>query len=315
MVQTVLIGLVAGVAAALLFLAPVSGSVIAFPLFVLTGLPLAIATFGWGAAAGAIAAVAAAAAIFSVYPGSFLTAAMFLCLFGIPVTWLAYFSGGLHPSPVIAGLVHRNLKNVLVQLAATVVIALVAAAIVSGYDPAALVGEATTAMVDVLNSLGQSPAATADQVQPFVQIYVNLLPFVVAGVLTAIFTLDLWIGALVARGSGRMLDKRAPLWTTELPGSLLPVFVIAVVFAFFPGAIGATAKVVAGAVFCSFVLVGLAILHAMTRGSSSRLPILVLCYILLIFSGLPAILLAVAGATDPFLRLRQRRSLDQNPSH
>ena len=51
--QAILIGIAAGFAAALLFLAPVGGTPLAFPLFVLTGLPLALAGLGWGLTAGA----------------------------------------------------------------------------------------------------------------------------------------------------------------------------------------------------------------------------------------------------------------------
>ncbi|MEX0852388.1 MAG: hypothetical protein WD036_03770, partial [Bauldia sp.] len=63
MVQFILVGILAGLAAALMFLAPVSGTALAFPLFALAGLPLAIAGLGWSPLAAGVAAIAAAAAI------------------------------------------------------------------------------------------------------------------------------------------------------------------------------------------------------------------------------------------------------------
>jgi hypothetical protein len=315
MVQTILIAIAAGIAAALLFLAPSSGSMLAFPLFILTGLPLAIATFGWGVRAGAIATAAGTVVTYLVYPGSIVSAAMFLCLFGVPVLWLSRLAGRPYPlGSGSAGLEWYPLNRLLLQLVGTVVVVLIAAGFVSHYDPESLVHEAAAALVDVLGTVATNPAPTPESVEPLVRIYVGLMPFVVAGVMTAILTFDLWLGSLVARGSGRASRRPDPLWSTELPVALLPAFVIAAVFAFFPGLIGELGKLVAGAAFGGFVLVGLAILHALTRGSISRMPILVLAYILLIFSGLLAVFVALVGATDPFVRLRSRRQTLQPPS-
>ena len=60
MMQIVLIGIGAGLAAALLFVSPLSGTLLALPLFALSGLPIAIAGLGWGSLSAAIAAVGAA---------------------------------------------------------------------------------------------------------------------------------------------------------------------------------------------------------------------------------------------------------------
>ena len=316
MVQTILIAVAAGLAAALLFLAPASGSMLAFPLFILSGLPLAIATFGWGVRAGAIAAVSGAVVTYLVYPASPVSPAMFLCLFGLPVVWLARLAGRPYPlGSGSAGLEWYPLSRLLLQLVGTVVVALLAAGIVAGYDPDTLVHDAAAALVDVIGSVETNPAPTAASIEPAVRIYVSFMPFVVGAIVTAIFTFDLWLGALVARGSGRATRRPDPLWSVELPGALLPAFVIAAVFAFFPGLIGELGKLVAGAIFGSFVLVGLAVAHALTRGSPSRIPLLVLAYILLVFSGVPALLFALVGAADNFLRLRSRRPTPQPPSH
>jgi hypothetical protein len=263
-----------------------------------------------------VAAVAACVVVFAIYPGSVVMPVTFLCLFGIPIVWLAYFAGTPRPLGTgDAGLERRDLRSDLVQLVITVVVVLIAAAVVTGYDADSLVAQATTAMIEVFTTLGTSPVPTADQIQPLVRVYVNLLPFVIALILTAIFVFDLWVGARVARGSGRMTGTVAPLWSVELPTAFLPAFVVALVLAFFPGVPGEIGKAGAGALFCTFVLTGLAVLHALTRGSSSRVPVLILCYLLLIFSGLPAILLAIVGVAENFMRLRQRRAIGKTPSH
>ena len=309
MVQTIFIGIAAGIAAALLFLAPASGSVLAFPLFALTGLPLAIAALGWGAIAGAAAAAAGAVVIFALVPGSLVPPAIFLVLFGVPVVWLARLVGLTRPDgDGDAGLQWYPLGRLLLQVTVAAGIAVVAVAIVSGYDPEAMVREATSALVDLLTEMQTaSLPPTPAEVEPMVRIYVGIMPFMVALLMTAILVVDLWLGSLVARASSRFRRPTEPLWTVALPNEILIGFPIAVALGFLPGVVGAIAKVFAGAFACGLLLVGLAVLHALTRGSSARLPILVLVYILLIFSGLPIILFVIVGAAETFLHLRARR--------
>ena len=87
MMQTILVGIAAGIAAALMFLAPIGGTVLAFPLFILTGLPIGLAGLGWGVRAGAVAVFAGTLAIF--FALSSVAAAAFLLLFAAPAFWVA----------------------------------------------------------------------------------------------------------------------------------------------------------------------------------------------------------------------------------
>ena len=315
MVQTILIGIAAGLAAALLFLAPASGSALAFPLFVLTGLPLAIAALGWGAVAGVAAAAAGAIVILVLYPGAFAAPAVFLALFGIPIVWLARLAGLTRPEgDGNAGLQWYPLSRVLLQTTVASAVAAVAVGFISGYQPEAMVSEATTALVDLLTQVQTaSLPPTAAEIEPMVRIYVAIMPFMVGLFMTAILTFDLWLGGLVARASSRFRRPVEPLWTVTLPDEVLIGFPIALALGlFFPGVIGEIAEVFAGAFACGLVLVGLAVLHALTRGSTARVPVLVLVYILLIFSGLPIVLFAIVGAAETFLHLRARRPANRS---
>jgi hypothetical protein len=323
--QTILIAIASGFAAALLFLAPASGTALAFPLFILTGLPLAIATLGWGAVAGVIAAAAGAVVAYAIYPGSIVSPAMFLSLYGIPVVWLAHRAASRPSTPAanhsaapapMGGKVQpvewAPWSHLLLQLVATASIAVIAAGIFAGYDPETLVTEASSALADVLATMQTAAPSKAADLEPAVRLYVSAMPFIVGAVVTAILTFDLWIGALVARGSGRVARWPDALYTAELPRPLLPAFFVATAIAFIPGVPGEIGKVVSGAIFTSFVLIGLAVLHARSRGNSSRVPVLVLVYILLIFSGFLAVLFAIVGAVENFARLRARRPPDKS---
>ncbi|MEJ0097929.1 MAG: hypothetical protein WDM84_08405 [Bauldia sp.] len=211
MVQTILIGIAAGLAAALLFLAPASGSALAFPLFALTGLPLAIATLGWGSVAGVAAAAAGAVVIFGIFPGSVVAPAIFLALFGVPIVWLARLVGLTRPEgDGNAGLQWYPLSRLLLQVTVAAALAVVAVGIVSGYQPEAMVQDATSALVELLTQMqAASLPPTPAEIEPMVRVYVAVMPFMVALLMVALFTFDLWLGSLVARASSRFAGRRA----------------------------------------------------------------------------------------------------------
>src|SRR3979409_2303269 len=88
MLQVILIGLAAGVAAALLFASVSSGALAAIFLFYLAPLPMLIAALGWGHVAGLIAA-ALATALVSLLSGVFFMAVPVIA-FG--AWWLGYLT-------------------------------------------------------------------------------------------------------------------------------------------------------------------------------------------------------------------------------
>src|SRR5262250_204731 len=90
MIQILLIGIGAGVAAALLFASVTSGLGFSVILFYLAPLPIMIAALGWSHWAGLAAAVTAAAMLGSAFGifffGTFLTSV------GAPAWWLGYLA-------------------------------------------------------------------------------------------------------------------------------------------------------------------------------------------------------------------------------
>src|SRR5512147_558267 len=74
MLQTALVGIGAGAAAALLFASVTSGTWMSIPLFYLAPLPIMIAGLGWSHWAAAIAALAGALGLGAVFGTVFLLA-------------------------------------------------------------------------------------------------------------------------------------------------------------------------------------------------------------------------------------------------
>lgn len=305
MVQVVLIGIGAGVAAALLFLAPIGGSALAFPLFFLTGLPLAIAALGWGVTAGVIA-LAAGAAVSYLALGTMSAPAIFAFVFAGPIVWVARLAGFSRSAD--AGDEWFPLGRLLLHAALGVAAGLAVAGIVSGYDPARITVEASAALVEIMTAAQGGVPATAEQVKPMVDVYVAMLPFTLATFMVVVIVFNLWLGAMIARASGRFARPAVPLWTARPPIELFLGFVITLALAFLlRGPVGEMASLLAGALGCGLALVGLAVLHGVTIGMSGRAILLATTYVVTFFSGLPLALFALLGAADTFVDFRTRR--------
>jgi hypothetical protein len=311
MTQPILVGIGAGLAAALLYLAPISGSALAFPLFVLTGLPVAIAGLGWGVVASLSSAVAGAAVIGIMLPG-LVPGAIFLVMFAAPIAWLARMAGlsrAIDASDPAAGVEWYPLGRLLLHATVAVALSLIVVGILAAYDPAAVAAEATRALIDLMAGAATGePPPTAESIAPFVDLYVAILPFTLATFMLAVVVFNLWLGAVTARASGRLARPAERLWTVVPPNEIPVGFGVAVVLALLlPGGFGDIAAVIAGAFGCALALVGLAVLHAVTLGMAGRGIVLGVSYALIFVSGLPLVLFAALGAAENFLQLRARR--------
>ena len=307
MMQTILVGIAAGIAAALMFLAPIGGTVLAFPLFILTGLPVGLAGLGWGVRAGAVAVFAGTLAIF--FALSTLAAAAFLLLFAAPAFWVARIA--LRSRPGATPEAPREwypLGRMLVHLAIAVAIGVVIVGFLIGFNRATMTGEITQALVELfaaMRTTGTPP--TPAELTPFVQFYLAIMPFSVTAILVFILTFDMWLAAVVARASGRLQRPRDSLWGVDLPNQALVALAGATLLAFLPGAAGEIARVFSGALAGAAALTGLAVMHALTAGLGGRTALLVIVYALIAFSGLPLILIALLAVAEAVFHLRARR--------
>ncbi len=316
MARAVLVGISAGLAAALLFLAPVSGTLLAFPLFALTGLPVALAGLGWSVFAGVVAGAAGAGLVAAL--AGWTSAAIFTLVFAVPLTWLTRLA--VLSRPVDAAVAEGEREwyppgRMLFHAAVVVAIGLVAVGIVIGFDPQTLVREITLRFSQWLASADNTGGApTPAQIEPFVRVNVALLPFTVAIVTLVIVVADLWLAALVAWASGRLARPRDDIWAVALPGRILAGLAAAALLAFVPGNVGHVAAVFAGALGTAVALVGLAVVHSLTAGMTGRAALLSVTYALVSVSGLPLVLFAVIGIGETVFHLRERHAGGGNRS-
>jgi hypothetical protein len=306
MVQFVFIGIGAGIASALLFLAPLGGTSFALPLFFLSGLPIAIAGLGWGALAAVLAAAIAAAIVgLGIAPPA---GGIQLAVFGAPLAWLARMALLSRSLPDGRTAEWFPLGRLLFHAAIAAAAGTVIAGAIVGFDPAALAADMTAMLTTWMSGSPElGPPPTAAELAPFVRANVALMPFTVPAITLFVTVLNLWLAARIVSASGRLGRPRAPAWTAALPIEAPILFVIALAVLLLPGAIGTVASAVAGAVAAAAALAGLAVLHAVTLGTNLRGVILTAAYVATIFLGLPIFLFALLGFADTFFHFRARR--------
>lgn len=316
MLQVILVGIGAGVAAALLFIAPLGGTAFAFPLFLLTGLPISIAGLGWGLTGGALAALAAAALLGGMLsvPGAII----FLGLFGGPALWLAR-QAGLSRATVVDDTASPRewypLGRLLLHAALAVAIGLSVAGYVAGYDADALAKTATDALIALLAEMQVAEPPPPAEIELSMRAYAGVLPFVSGVLMTIVTVFSLWVASRIVRASGRLVRPAVPLWTTPLAREILIGFAAAtVLILLLPEIPGFFAQTFAGAFSGAMALVGLAVLHALTLGIGGRTGLLAATYVLTLLSGLPLVLFTFVGAADAFVNFRARRKGGASPS-
>jgi hypothetical protein len=304
MIQIILVGIGAGLAAALLFVSPVGGTSLALPLFTITGVPIAIAGLGWTPIAGVISVVAGSTVVFSVI--SPLAAGLFLLLFAAPTAWLAYLAGLWRQGA--DGQEWFPLGRLLVHAAIAVAVGLAIVGFLIGYNPEQMAAEMTDALSEWLAARPNLESVpTRTEIEPFVRLNVSVLPYTLAALVLVVLVVNLWLAGWITRTSGRLARPRERLWTASLPAVAATTFVVASIASLIPFPLGEVAALASGAFGGAFLLLGLAVLHSLTIGINGRTALLTLNYVALVFLGFTVVLIVALGLAETFLHLRARR--------
>jgi hypothetical protein len=306
--QIVLIGIGAGLAAALLFAAPLSGAGVAFPLFALTGLPIALAGIGWTLVSGIIAAVVGASIVLLMFSPS--ATAIFLLIFCLPLLWTIRYAALSRPLDENDPASPREwypVGRLLLHLTLAAAVGIVLTGVIVGYDPARLATQMVESLAGWFADSGTATPPGREQLEAFVQFNIAAMPATVAIIIVTVLVIDLFLAAAIARMSGRAMRPRDRIWTVALPRPALIGFGAAIVLALLPGPIGDVARVFAGALGCAVAMVGLAVLHALTLGNAARSFVLFGAYALLFVFGFPIFIFALLGIAESAFHLRARR--------
>jgi len=329
----ILVSLAGGLAAAILFFGVFGGGVFGVPLLFVSPLPIALLAFGWGldaAIGGALAGAAivgllvaallgpvaiATSATSAVAVSNFglVFAVAFLLLVAVPMAIYAYLvllarhrpgSAGddADPAPVEWFPLPRVLLVVALGTAGTLILA----GWLSGYS----VDRFAPEMADVLAPLTGEAVATADPEQlAAARRTLAFLPPTFGLLWTAVMIVNLWLGAVVARRSGRLARPWPDIaMAIDMPLPGFVVFAAALLGIAAPGPIGLAAATLAGALAVVFIAIGFAVLHVTSRDNPARPVLLGVAYAVAILFTLPVFLLALIGIAERFLRLREKKA-------
>ena len=301
------IGALAGLVSALLFVSAATSAVAAALLIYITPLPLMIAGLGWGIRASAIGlgvGMVTAAAAFSINVS--LTYALMLAG---PATVLVYLALLSRPDPQARDGLAWYPPGWLIAWTA-----LMAGAVGAGSAIvlAAGAGDYDTGVRQLFNEtlmpvLQQSEQELSEEeISQTIQVMSGLLPGAVAAVWLLIMLINTWIGGKITSMSGRLIRPWPRLLDMEYPRFLPIAFLLTLLGTMFAGLTAAIASAFTGAILLAYLVMGLIVIHAITRGSNLQPLILVLLYVGIVLVGWLALIVALVGVAEPLLRLRQR---------
>jgi Predicted membrane protein (DUF2232) len=307
--QNILVGLGAGAAAALLFASVASGSLLSLFLFYLAPLPILIAALGWSHLSGLIAAVVASVCLGLVFGPLFFFA--FLLGIAAPAWWLGYLA--LLARPAADGKVEWYPPGRLVLWAAALAAGVVAIALLQ------IGGDTDTIRNGLKEALGRllrletggapdEPLSLPGIAEPerLIELLAIMLPPVAAGCGALTLVLNLWIAGRVVDLSGRLKRPWPDIPGMTFPRSAPALLALAIAAAFVPALVGLIATLFAGTLSIAFTLLGLAVLHAVTRGVPGRTAILGGAYAAVFVLGWPALAAVLLAIADMIFGWRAR---------
>lgn len=295
-----LIGLLAGIATALLSVSAGTPSSMSFFLLSSATLPVLIAALGWGNVS-ALAAVAVASLVISLV-ASPLVALMFLATSLGPAAWIGHLANLARPAEEVGGtagtLAWYPLSGIMFNLCALVTAGLIVLGIIVGYGTD-IVGKVVDAFVKVIGQQNPSYHPDPASIAEMKVFFAHALPAVQGAVWVVILFACFYVAAALVRMSGQSKRPRDDVPAgLRMPRAALGVFAVGLVLAFLGGVPAFIGSAICGAFAAGFMLSGFAVVHHRTRGRSWRFAALWLGYVAVILFTVPAAFFFFAGLLE-----------------
>jgi hypothetical protein len=311
MIAMALVGFGSGIASALLFASMVSGSPLSVVLFYLAPLPILIAAIGWRHPAGLIGAITGALGL-AVALGPILAGA-FVVGVGLPAWWLAYLALLARPNADGTAEWYPIGRLVLwTALIAAVLVTISVPLLADSFDDyrtglRKLFEEVLRVQVRTPEGAPLRLPNGGDAAQ-FIDLLVTLVPPMAALLWTVTTLVNLTLAAKVVRRSGRLVRPWPDIAVslTYPRGTALVTGLVAAGAALLPGFVGLASEVLATTLVTAFALLGLAVLHVITRGMAVRPLILGGTYVFIMLQTWPLIFFSLLGLADQLTGIRTR---------
>lgn len=314
--QPILIGIGAGLAAALFTIVPAMRGSMGSMLIALAGfLPIMLAGLAFSPTTALIATAAGAAVIFIFSP---YAAILFAIAIGLPCWQLARLAWLARPAEAGEaasddGLVWYPLERLFmwtVALGAALACAnlLMQVFMAGGFEAfVARLTKAFRAFIEISMKSGQSlPQGLSPE--DFAHFAISAALPQAGGLLTAVLAINFWIAGRVAKSSNHLRRPWADLpENLRLPPQMAWLFALALFSTILTGLPRMLGMTIATAIGMGFAIQGFATLHAFTRGQKARPLLLSLAYSLTIMlQGMPLMLMALIGVADTYWNLRAK---------
>ncbi|MBU4530135.1 MAG: DUF2232 domain-containing protein [Hoeflea sp.] len=269
---SLLVGLLAGVSAALLLVSAGSPSSLSFILFAAAAVPVLIAGLGWSNLASIVAVVSAMAVIgFATTPQAALVSAVTTLT---PAAWIAHLYNLARPAEEIGGaegdVVWYPLSDIFLNIAGCVCIGLVAVGLALGYGQE-FVGQLVDVFVSTLKDSNAEYQPTAESLSEMKEFFFFALPTIQAAIWVLILLAGWYFASAIVRLSGRSKRPKDDL-PSQLRMPRLGAMALAagVLMSFIGGGIGLVGWTLIGAFGMGYAASGYAIAHHRTRGKPAR---------------------------------------------
>ncbi|WP_334145959.1 DUF2232 domain-containing protein [Hyphomicrobium sp.] len=314
-----------GLVAAVMFASGTTGPMFArFLLMFFTPLPIALAGLGWGWRSAVLAGAVGGAAILAVTSPA--VAAAFIATQAAPMVLLTYLAllsrplteSGLASPDDAEAVEWYPVGRLVLWSAALAALMAITVLIVIGGDFESLrkaVDEFINTALEAGLPQGDGAVKLSEaELAAIFAVVLDILPAASAVSWMGSLLCNLWLAGRVTRASGQLGRPWPDLAALTYPAGTPLVFGAALLATLLTGYPGLAASALAGGLFLAYLLLGLAILHYVTRGKPWRpIALWVLYGTLLIVNIWIAILVAVLGLTETVLHLRARVSAASRP--
>jgi hypothetical protein len=313
--NVILLSLAAGLISAVVFASATTGAVVLrLILFLLTPLSLYLTGLGLGTIAASIAAVTATLAILVI--ANPLTAEVYAISTALPAvicTRLALLSrtsgDDLEWYPIGRIIVAEAIfSGVFVMLAL----------VLMGGDVASLTklmrSVVETFVKTELSRIPGAPEFGAAQIDDLTRSTLTTLPWAMGLLAMGTILFNLWIASRITLASGRLRRPWPDLAGVAMPMGATFILLAAILLTFAGGFPALLAASVAAPFTLAFALVGLAVAHALTRGSPWRTFILSAIYSAVVLVPYTGLILALTGLAETLFHYRAAGRPPETPN-
>ena len=312
-------GVAAGGVAALLYLSLATGSAIGLLLFYLAPLPGFIAGFGWGVRAAAIAALGGTVLILaSLGLTPAIAYAVSLAIPSVIITHYAFLyrlvggeenmsDSGSESVPEVEWYPVGNLILIVTLYGGTLAMLTILLLGPSYEAYLAKIGSELDLIMGKATQAGFFKKLKPDQLEQYKKLVQAVLPASTAVLWSLFAFINMWIAAHIVRVSELLTRPWPDFSRIEFPArASLALIIILTLSIILPSLGGLILSAYAGAIMLAFLLLGLAVVHYITRPWPARGLVLFGTYVAVIFIGWGAIVLIVLGVIEPLAELRKR---------